>query len=224
MNPRQPHHGSLYARLAFDDRFIARRREGEKLDANRVSLLVTTLQRTASGLSQLLGLGVPQLIESIGRGEAMSIALSAAEIQFDWWREVVAWADFVPELRESTTILPDYPLVPSPPEIRHLLEAETALRSVSFQRLASGNWEHATFDAGLPILSLEKVAMMMLQIDLLCREQGYPRGRFHLACEHGSLWFWVSELENLMLALAPNDLPARDLQLLVRCGEAFQLT
>lgn len=216
--------GELRARIFFDANAIPRRREGEKLDHHIASLIITTLQRTAAAMGEQLGLGGVKRIRAMGKGEVTILTFAAEEILFDWRRGISSWMDIEPALAQPTDVLPDYPVVPTAPEIRHLLQAETRCRSCSFQRLSSGNWEHFTFDDSLKILTLESIAMMMLQIDILCREQGYPRGRFHLHWTNGSIWFWISELENLMMVLTPAELSPLELQFLIRCGDAFLLS
>ncbi|MGF1450611.1 MAG: hypothetical protein ACFB21_00885 [Opitutales bacterium] len=216
--------GERRARILLDSRSMPKRREGEKLDYNIAGLVVGTLQRTANAISDKLDLGPVTAIRAMGRGECTRVVFGAEEITFDWFRNISSWVDIEPSLEHPTDVLPDYPVLPSPPEIRRLLEAETACRSCSFQRLASGNWEHFTFDETLQILPLESAAMMMLQIDILCREQGYPRGRFHLQWASGGIWFWISEIENLMMVLEPSEISPHELQLLIRCGDAFLLS
>ena len=214
--------GELRARLLFDPRCIAKKREGEKIDHNIAGLVVGTLQRTAAAISKPLDLGSIQTIRAMGAGEALTTTFSPEETSLDWYRGISSWEDLETASTESD-ILPDYPLVPDPPEIKHLLAVETGFRSCSFQRLASGNWEHATFDPSVPIVTLENVAMMMMQIDILCKQQGYPRGRYHLRWERGGVWFWISEQENLMLVLTPVEVTPVEIQFLTRCGDAFLL-
>lgn len=209
--------------IQFDALFTARKMTGEKLNAGIVSLVMTTLQRTASQVGKQLELGHIQRIRAMGRGRVGDWTYGDGAHTYDLYDAVSSWADLEPLLREPANILPDFPLLPQPPEIRRLLESEKGVRSCSFQRLSSGNWEHYTFDHSLKILLLETAAMLVLQMDVLCREQHFPRGRMHLQWEGGSLWFWVSELENLMMILCGPELSAEEIQLLIRCGDAFQL-
>lgn len=209
--------------VVFDAQLMPRKTTGEPLNASILGLVMTTLRRTAEQVGTTLELGDVRRIRAMGLGHASELTFQDGGAEYRLHHGVSSWADLEPALSEPTDVLAEYPLLPTPLEIRHLLHGETRTRSCSFQRLSSGDWEHFAFDADLAELKLESVAMLMLQMDVLCREQDYPRGRFHLEWADGAIWFWVSEMENLMMAVTHADPTAEEIQLLIRCGDAFQV-
>lgn len=216
-------HARQKTRIGFNERFLPTQIDGEVADTAIVSLLALTMERTARTASEKLQLGALRQARTMGRGEAAAFTFGEPR-SVSLYDDVSAWADLRNTNEPPRDDLVEYPVVPQAPEIHHLLREQTAARACSFQRLSSGNWEHFTFDNALGILELEAVAMLLLQMDVICREQAIPRGRLHVQWEQGEIWFWVSEMENLMMILTgPNPTPA-DLDLFCRCGDAFQLT
>ncbi len=208
-------------RISFDQNFLPARIEGEKLDMSMTSLLVTTFQRIFRTIGERLNLGTAKEVRTLSMGRLLTITFSDELHTFEVFDAVSAWNDLDDAGDETVDAMSEYPLLPGYMEIRQLLEESTAAHSCSFQRLTSGNWEHFTYDDSLEIIPLETSAMLLLQMDVLCREQKLPRGRMRLTFEEGALWFWVTELENLMLVVASNDLSAEDQDCIHRCGEAF---
>lgn len=211
-----------HARIEFDSNLIPRKLDGERLNVGIVSLVVSTLHRTAAQIGNQLGLGELKFITSLGGGAAMKLDITDTNPVFTLLNAVTNWAEADGKTTQATQLL-EYPLLPNVPEIRSLLESTQRIRSCSFQRLNSGNWEHTTFDENLPILTIEAVAMLLLQMNVLCREQKYPRGRLRIRWEQGTLWFWVTQGEKLMIVLTDASITPEEDDLVVRCGEAFQL-
>jgi hypothetical protein len=210
------------ARIDFSDRLIPTESQGQRLNKAIVSLIMGTVRVTAMQAAEKLDFGTLESLQLMGEGQAMTLDYTAGASHFILFGRVSRWMD----LHTGPEAAPQdgcYPLLPTIGEIQRLLEVTPGVLSCSFQRLASGNWEHHTFDSSLKILKLEAAAMLLLQVDVLCREQKYPRGRLRMHTSAGDVWFWVSPMEKLMMILTDRSAPAASIALSLNCGEAFQL-
>lgn len=209
------------ATIDFDASFMPRKASGERQNTGITSLVANTVQITATQASERLQLGQPTKFASMGAGRGMRLDFGRFK-RFELYQSVSSWTE-INFGHEQEMTHPEYPLLPQVSEIRRLLEGERISRSCSIQRLSSGNWEHHCFDQSIEEINLESAAMLLLQIDVVCREQRFPRGRQRIDCERGIIWFWVSQLEKLMMIITQPNAKPEQLDLAIRCGEAFQI-
>lgn len=194
--------------------------ENDGGDLTELSLLLTTLFRSAEGCGEILDAGPLQRMISWQPGAGLHLVKTETGFRYEKYLSVTGWEDFeADDVRLAMTGSWQLHLT-----LQEILDAMTRLDGLywaGIRDFETSRWNECHLDTAVDSETLHQSAKMALQLDILFKGHGLPRGNLRLDFAKSSLCSWSNTRDDYYMALTQSELPAAGRAVLVRCGQAF---
>ncbi len=205
-------------KISFDEDFLCEDAEGE--DLTELSLLLTTLSRSAAQCAEVLGVGSLQALASWEPGRSLHLQRRAEGFEYARNQGVSGWED-LEELPVVEAFSQAVILEQTRPEIRACLRDLAGVDWAGIREFETSNWDICSPDSHVGSESTQTATKLVLQLDALLKGSGSPRSRIRLDFEQGSLWSWSNRQDDYLMVLSTRDIDVSQRASLMRAGEAF---
>ncbi len=192
-------------------------------DAAMLGVQLSSVERAANQAGASFGLGSLDLLCSWSGGMGMTLRRTEKAWSMASLSRISTWADLNEDWPDWVPETPGLPILPRKNEIIHALRNLRQLRWFGLRDHRTNTWEQQSRYPQDSTPNLQKASMGALQLDMLVKSSGLPRGRMAAVFSEGILWLWVSRQDDFLVLVSERELSARAIGQIQMLGEGFLL-
>lgn len=184
---------------------------------------LSSVSRAASQAGTAFKIGSLDLLCSWSKGLGMTLRRTENGWSMASWSRVSAWADLNEDWPDW---IPETPSLPILPQKNEILQSLCNLRQVYWYGMRdhrTNTWEQQSHYPAEETPNLQKASMAALQLDMLMKSSGLPRGRMAAVFSTGILWMWVNRQDDFLVLASERELTVRTMGQIQMLGEGFLL-
>ena len=116
------------------------------------------------------------------------------------------------------------PLLATQPEITQHLDTLKSVLSYGVRNQSTNQWQFKSKRPEWSPQALQATGMVVMQVNMLLENGGYPHGRLCLYFESAIFWVWAVKDGSYCIVIVDRKITDADLEAVLSCGEAFVLT
>ncbi|MBC2593126.1 hypothetical protein H5P28_02520 [Ruficoccus amylovorans] len=208
--------------LTFGEDFLSVEGAGESVDSEELGLLLSTLCRSSENCGSALQAGALQGMLTWNPGRAFRLQRRNGDFRYQFWEGVTGWEDF-DDVPWDQVLATDCLLDVTRAEMIDRLCDLPGVSWAGVRDFESGVWEECACDMSIGQEYLAQATRLVLQLDVLLKGHGCPRGHLRLDFEKAMLWAWVNSRDDYLMVLTEPELALVSRGGLLRISEAFML-
>ncbi|QYY35934.1 hypothetical protein [Ruficoccus sp. ZRK36] len=208
--------------LSYQEDFLSVEGADGSVDTEELGLLLGTLNRSCVNAGEVLEAGAWKGLFAFGQGQAMQFAHASERYEYRTWKCVTGWEDF-DGLPWDQILATDSLLDVTRLEVADRLSELSGVGWSGIRDFETSQWELCSCRPDVDKDRTMQATRQMLQLDVLLKGHGCPRGRMRVDFEYASLWAWSNSNDDYLMALTDADLTLAARGALLRIGEAFLL-
>lgn len=205
--------------VRFTNEFTAVQVEGELDDPSSFGITLMTAIRSVQNSADILSLGAIKSVRGLDCDAGFHLQLDDAGHNLKKFPQVVQWSDLE---TSGSTQRRLYPVLPATDDLTGWLDQlTTAIRWRGLRTQTDDEWSHHFNDAQLKEDDIAKLALSILQFDLLMRSLNLPRRQLQIQFAQSIVWSAVNTDSDFLLALSRTPIPPASQSTIERCLSFF---
>ena len=207
--------------IQFNPDYSVTAHQGTEFDPIMLSVSLSTIERLSTTCSQSINIGNLEKFFSYSKGKLLSFEKSADSLRCKCFDQISAWSDIEHFPKCESTCLP---LIATLPEITQHLDTLKSVLSYGVRKQSTNQWQFESKRSEWSPQLLQATGMVVMQVNMLLENGGYPHSRLCLYFESAIFWVWAVKDGRYCFAIVDRKITDADLEAVLSCGEAFVLT
>ena len=212
--------------IKFSSDFSPLEVSGEAVDADKASLILSTINRLSRSIGNFLRLGEMRIFSSWGGGRGLLYQNQRNQIQYELSDQVTCWEEVESSLEEDIEWKYYEQLIPFFSSFEEIVDYLNDMEMVTWfavRKSISSSWKF-NFKRNIADRKLiQQACNGAYRTIVIFSAQQLPRSRFCIGFENGKLWIWRDHRGDNLILLTKKASSNSQIQQVIQVGESFLL-